>query len=83
MGRVQNKVAIITGAASGLGRASAVRLAQEGATVIVTDINIEQGEAVASDIPNGIFIRHDVTQEQSWIDLIDTVVAQQDTIRDH
>lgn len=77
MGRVQDKIAIITGAASGLGRASAERLAQEGATVIVADINTELGETVAADIPNAQFIQHDVTSEQSWIDLIDRVVAAQ------
>ena len=77
MARVQDKVAIITGAASGLGLASAIRLAQEGAVVIMTDINTELGEAAAKDIPRAQFISHDVTSEQSWIALIDKVVAEQ------
>ena len=50
MGRVDNKVAIITGGASGLGLASARRLAEEGATVVMADINTELGEAAAEQI---------------------------------
>ncbi len=44
MGRVEGKVAIVTGAGSGIGRAAACRLAEEGAAVIVADINREAGE---------------------------------------
>ncbi|WP_079435174.1 SDR family oxidoreductase [Zoogloea sp. LCSB751] len=47
MNRLQGKVAIVTGAASGLGAADARLLAAEGARVVLTDINAEQGEAVA------------------------------------
>ena len=75
MGRVENKVAIITGAASGLGLASARRLAEEGATVIMTDINAEQGLTLADAINGAEFVQHDVSTEQAWIDLIDKVVA--------
>ena len=55
MGRVANKVALITGGASGLGLASARRLAQEGATVVIADINLEQGQAAAREIPGVSF----------------------------
>jgi 3(or 17)beta-hydroxysteroid dehydrogenase len=76
MGRVDGKIAVISGAASGLGLASARRLAAEGATVVMADINEELGQAVAAEIPNAIFERLDVTSEQNWIELIDSVVAR-------
>ncbi|ARN75873.1 SDR family oxidoreductase [Oceanicoccus sagamiensis] len=76
MGRVENKIAIITGGASGLGLASAKRLAEEGATVIMADINSELGEAEAAKIPRAEFATLNVTSEQAWIDLIDDVVAR-------
>mgnify|MGYP006162105771 FL=1 len=75
MGRVTDKVAIITGAASGLGLASARRLAEEGARVVLADINLEQGQAVADEIPGARFEHLDVTREANWIALIDKVIA--------
>jgi 3(or 17)beta-hydroxysteroid dehydrogenase len=76
MGRVEGKVAIITGGASGLGLASATRLAEEGAVVVLADINTELGEAAAAAIPNASFRLHDVTSEQAWEVLIDGVVLE-------
>ena len=75
MGRVTDKVAIITGAASGLGLASARRLAEEGARVVLADINLEQGQAVADEIPGARFEHLDVTREANWIALIDKVIT--------
>ena len=75
MGRVTDKVAIITGGASGLGLASACRLAEEGARVVLADINLEQGQAAADEIPGARFEHFDVTREANWIALIDKVVA--------
>ena len=75
MGRVTEKVAIITGAASGLGLASARRLAEEGARVVLADINLKQGQAVADEIPGARFEHLDVTREANWIELIDKVIA--------
>jgi len=80
MGRVESKVAIITGAASGLGLASAKRLAEEGAKVIMADINAELGETEAAKIEGAEFVRLDVTREQAWITLIDSVVAEQGSL---
>jgi 3(or 17)beta-hydroxysteroid dehydrogenase len=70
-GRVSGKVAIVTGAASGLGAADAARLAAEGAAVVLTDIN-ESGRTAAAALPNCRFIRHDVREERDW----ETVVRQ-------
>src|SRR5690242_12468487 len=50
MGRLDNKVAVVTGSASGMGRASAIRFAQEGAAVVVADLNSQGGELVVSEI---------------------------------
>lgn len=70
MGRVQDKVAIVTGAALGLGEASALMLAREGAKVVITDIKDTEGEAVAKGIrDNGgdaFYLHHDVAQEAAW-----------------
>ena len=49
-GRVQDRVAIVTGAGSGIGKASAIRLAEEGATVICADLNKEAAELTAKEI---------------------------------
>ena len=50
MGRVQDRVAIVTGAASGIGEASAIRLAEEGAIVVCADLNLEGAEKTAKQI---------------------------------
>lgn len=63
--RLQGKVAIITGAASGFGRGIATKFAQEGAKVIVADLSEEAGTQVASEL-GGTFIRTDVTQKADW-----------------
>ena len=48
MGRIQGKVAVITGAASGMGRATAIRFAKEGASIVLTDLNAQGGETALS-----------------------------------
>lgn len=68
MGRVSGKVALVTGAASGIGRACAEVLAREGAVVVLTDV--QAGEEVAAGIRaaggKASFHRHDVTDEARW-----------------
>lgn len=70
-GRVAGKIALVTGGASGLGRASAKMLAAHGAKVAVTDINGDGAEAVAQGIAaeiggDAIALQHDVTDETRW-----------------
>ena len=72
MGRVSDKVAMITGGAGGLGGATARRMAEEGATVVICDLATDQGEALAKEI-GGAFQRLDVTSEDSWRSAIGTV----------
>ncbi len=59
---LQNKVALITGGASGLGEACARRLAGQGMKVVLVDLNVEKGEALAAEL-GGRFVRADVSSE--------------------
>lgn len=77
MGRLAGKIAIITGAAKGLGEADARMFAREGATVILTDVDRTSGEALAADIGGEAeFHYHDVRHDAEWKALIDDVVAR-------
>ncbi len=80
MGQVQNKVALVTGGASGIGAGCAKTLAREGAKVMVTDIDVALGEQVVGEITrNGgtaAFLKHDVTQEAQWQSVIADIVAR-------
>lgn len=74
--RVQGKVALVTGAAMGLGAEAARRLTREGAAVLLTDVADEAADAVVRDIRaaggRAAFVHHDVTSEADW----DTVVVR-------
>jgi 3(or 17)beta-hydroxysteroid dehydrogenase len=75
MQRVEGKVCIITGAASGIGREDALLLAREGAKVVLTDLNEEAGRQVAAQIgANALFIRHDIANESDWQNVVKTTV---------
>lgn len=71
MRRVEGKIAIVTGAASGIGRSSATALAAEGAIVVATDIDEAAGRQVVTTIEKAggqaVFYRQDVTSEAEWI----------------
>lgn len=75
MARLEGKVAIVTGAGSGIGRASALLFANEGAQVIITDINEQNGHKVADEAgPNALFLRHDVSREEEWISVTNEIL---------
>ena len=81
-GRCAGKLALITGAAQGLGRAHATRLAEEGARVLCTDINGDGAAETASLINNAFgdgtafSIRHDVTDPAAWEAAVDAAREQ-------
>jgi Dehydrogenases with different specificities (related to short-chain alcohol dehydrogenases) len=74
--RLDGKIAIITGAAQGMGEAHARRFAREGAKVVLTDLNAELGQSVADSIAadgmgsDVLFVKHDVTSPDSWAEVI-------------
>ncbi|MFE3190449.1 glucose 1-dehydrogenase [Nocardia sp. NPDC059240] len=71
MGRVDSKVVIVTGGARGMGAAFARKLAAEGAQVVITDVLVEAGEAVAAEIGAAArFFPLDVTDEAAWNDVV-------------
>src|SRR5579885_292506 len=80
MRRLENKVAVITGAASGIGRAAAIRFAGEGAAVVVADINEEGGNAAVRDCRenggNGVFQFADVSREEDIRGAVERAVKE-------
>ena len=66
--RLEGRVAVITGAGSGIGYATALRLASEGAKVVVADTNEESGNKVAKEV-GGLFVKCDVTNEAAVANL--------------
>lgn len=77
MGRLDGKVAIITGAARGQGEAAARLFSNEGAKVVVTDVLDKEGEAVAKDIGKSVIFAHlDVSQEDNWQEVVDVTVEK-------
>ncbi|MDN7227822.1 glucose 1-dehydrogenase [Planococcus sp. N064] len=72
MARLEGKVAIITGAAQGMGAAHAQKFIQEGAKVVLTDLNEEKGKALAAELgSNALFIKQNVTSEADWASVVE------------
>ena len=73
-GRLEGKVAIITGAASGFGKGIAEKFAKEGGKVVVADLSEEAGTTVAKAV-GGVFVRADVTKIADWEKLLSETLA--------
>lgn len=76
MTRLLDKIAIVTGGASGMGESHVRRFVEEGAKVVLTDINEEAGAALASELgENALYVKHDVTDEAGWQEVIEKTEA--------
>jgi NAD(P)-dependent dehydrogenase (short-subunit alcohol dehydrogenase family) len=75
--RLKGKVALITGGASGLGANAAMLMAQEGARIVVADVAVDRGKAVAEKLGSaGHFVKLDVTSEDNWKSAIAETVTK-------
>jgi 3(or 17)beta-hydroxysteroid dehydrogenase len=80
MNRMRGKSAVVTGGALGIGRACALKLAEEGAAVVVTDVDVDQGSHVAAEIRgrggDALFVEHNVADESQWDHVMKVVVER-------
>src|SRR5699024_4563070 len=72
MARLAGKIAIITGAAQGMGEAHARMFVAEGAKVVLTDLLEEKGQALAEELgENALFVKQDVTRAEDWKNVVE------------
>ena len=80
MRRLEGRVALVTGGASGIGRATAYRLAAEGAKVLVTDIADDAGEKLVAHLVElgheAVYVHHDVSSEAHWQRAVETAMTE-------
>ena len=76
MNRLQNKVAVITGGAQGLGQALSQRLTDEGARVVIGDINLQGAQQTALGLKDAVAVRVDITKYQDCVHLMDTAMEK-------
>jgi 3-oxoacyl-[acyl-carrier protein] reductase len=75
--RLKDRVALITGGAAGIGKATAQRFVEEGAHVVICDVNTEAGQAAVKELgPNAAFYQVDVTDRQEIQEWVDAVVEK-------
>jgi 3alpha(or 20beta)-hydroxysteroid dehydrogenase len=76
MGKLNGKVAVVTGAARGMGASHARRFVEEGAKVALTDVTVDAGSALADELgANALFVKHDVTQPTEWTAVVEQAEA--------
>jgi 3(or 17)beta-hydroxysteroid dehydrogenase len=80
MNRMRGKSAVVTGGALGIGRACALMLAEEGASVVVTDVDVAKGSLVVEEILShggaAEFVQHDVADESQWAHVVQVVLER-------
>ena len=80
MGKLEGKVAVVTGGASGIGKASALLFAQEGAKIVIADLNEEKGQEVMEELTNSgteaLFVKTNVTSEEDVQNLFKEAAGQ-------
>ncbi|MFM1655720.1 SDR family NAD(P)-dependent oxidoreductase [Brevibacillus sp. B_LB10_24] len=80
MARLEGKVALITGGGTGIGKKTALRFSQEGAKVVVTDINLDSANQTAAEIKqaggSALAIAHDVSKEDQWQQVVSQAMEQ-------
>lgn len=75
MGRLDGKIALITGGARGQGSSEAERFVAEGATVFISDVLVDEGRAAAERLGDSVhFVEHDVASEADWIAVVAAIV---------
>lgn len=79
-GRLEGRVAVVTGAAKGIGRSAALRFAEEGAKVVCTDMDEDAGYKVADEIGaaggDAVFVPHNVVEEADWEKVVSTAESR-------
>lgn len=84
MGRVHGKIVVVTGGASGIGRACAIHLAKEGAKVVLTDVQTDKLNATVEEIVSNhgvaIGLSHNVAAEEDWDSVMKKAVATFGTV---
>jgi len=81
MSKLNGKIAIVTGAAQGMGESHARIMVAEGAKVVMTDVNVASGTAIAEELgSNALFVEHNVTSPADWQRVVETAEAKFGTV---